>query len=32
MKEVCCHVIQESKTTFEVALVENIIVLKPVLK
>lgn len=32
MKEVCSHVIQESKTTFEAALVENIIILKSVLK
>lgn len=32
MKERCSHVMQESKTTFEAALVENIILLKPVLK
>jgi len=32
MKEVCCDAIQEGKRTFEAALVENIVTLKPVLK
>lgn len=32
MKEGCSHVMQESKTAFEAVLVENIILLKPVLK
>lgn len=32
MKEVCCLVIQESKMSFEAALVENVIAQKPVLK
>lgn len=32
MKEVCCHEMRESKMMFEVALVENVVVLTPVLK
>lgn len=32
MKGVCSHVMRESKMMFEVALVENVVVLTPVLK